>query len=146
MCIEWGSCSTIGREDAGRSLKLGAGAAFGAEHAGHAGMRILFTSLFIALGVNAFAQSTDGITENVELGGFILAPNPSHEEVTVIPTAQDLHMYVLFYDSEGHNVLSSDLRGTTRIDVTGLPDGAYMVSTVNGRGTPLDVHRLLVQH
>lgn len=117
----------------------------GPVHAFPGSMRSTFLLLLIGLAASLDAQS-GGITEHVERGGFVLAPNPAQGEVTIVPTVKDLHMYVLFYDSEGRNVLSADLRATTRIDLSGLPNGYYMVSTVNDRGTPLDVHRLLVEH
>lgn len=109
-------------------------------------MRPLLLSFAIACAAIAHAQGMGRITENIDLGRFTLLPDPAQDQVTLMPEHADVHLFVLFYDLQGRNVLSADMTGPLTIDVTGLPDGAYMVSTVNDRGTPLDVHRLLIAH
>lgn len=106
-------------------------------------MRSFCSLLLVVAALTTHAQSS-GLTENLLLGGFRLAPNPAQTEVTILPASSDVHLFVLFYDASGRNVLSSDLRGPLTIDVSELPDGAYMVGTMNDRGTPLDVHRLVI--
>ncbi|MBS1582994.1 MAG: T9SS type A sorting domain-containing protein [Bacteroidetes bacterium] len=103
-----------------------------------------FCSLLLAVAASAAQAQSSGLTENLTLGGFRLAPNPAQTQVTILPAATDVHLFVLFYDASGRNVLSADLRGPLTIDVSELPDGAYMVGTMNDRGTPLDVHRLVI--
>jgi hypothetical protein len=87
-----------------------------------------------------------GITEGVGQGEFLLAPNPATSQVMLTPKTGDAYTLVMCYDALGRNVLSTDARGGTTIDVSTWPAGAYMVATLNTRGTMLSVKRLLVHH
>jgi hypothetical protein len=106
-------------------------------------MNVLLTAfLFLPL-TSAFAQ-VPTFTENLNKGSFQLMPNPATQVVHLIPDSTVDHMHVLIYDEAGRNVLSTELRGPLTLDVSSLPDGAYMVSTSNDRGTALDAHRLII--
>jgi hypothetical protein len=118
-------------------------------------IRLLFL-LTLAMGVPVCAQGVKDVAapsgtdanapaEAVNEGDFVLAPNPSSDHVRVLPTMQRSRLYVILYDAQGDNRLSTELLGPTRIDTSTLPEGAYMVTTVDGRGTPLAAHRLLIR-
>lgn len=92
------------------------------------------------------AAEPTGITANIGRGEFVLGPNPAASTVTLRPEHADTHFYLLCYDALGRNILSTEMRGNTTVDVSTWPNGAYMLSTMNERGTSLGVHRLIVAH
>lgn len=106
-------------------------------------MRQLLIILLLFRVTSAVGQGPT-FTENLDKGTFRMAPNPAENTVYVLPDSSVAGVHVLIYDDQGRNVLSSELNGPIELDVSTLPAGHYMVTTMNRRGTPLDVHRLLI--
>ena len=91
--------------------------------------------------IKKIAENLPGNIANVKTGnekGLSLWPTPANDILHVSYAAEDnpAGLPVIFvYDMNGNPVMSEEMKNTrdTRLDVSGLPTGVYMLKLINGR-------------
>lgn len=85
--------------------------------------------------VTGFAKctTTGRVEESRMTTPFGLYPNPTHGSIAISPDRTDASYEILIFDFTGKKVL--DTADKHQLDISGLPDGIYLVKFVQGRST-----------
>ena len=73
-----------------------------------------------------------------------IVPNPASRELSVTINDNDLYA-VKISDIPGRAIITSTMKGQLKIDVSGLPNGVYIIQLINSRNKNIITHKFVKQ-